>query len=544
MAQSAIFWHGESRQDTLMIERIAGRVFTEIFNQIPLLEPDLLRKSFPEEIFFKSHFSSQLFFSAYPNGTRYDILFRSFASLQSAIVYTHSQFATDSIRFIYPLSGVNTADWFEFHIQNHILKKDQRQDFFFGGNAKLKIDGTPIGADVYLNGVATGQKIPCEIENLLPITYLVELIGAYCGAEKVKLIPNGTAGVTIRGKPSLSLLEVLSEPSGLEIEVDGDRSGFTPYYRELSPGGVMISVGGDNRELLSKRVEVNPLEWKTIQFVPRIMYRVVLYSNPPGAAIYSGPLRIGTAGDTLPCSPNGEVWRVDHPYANPKEIQVTGDERDIVVLHVALGPAEGLLRLKNWYPVSTLRYNGKALQVTNPDSLPVLAGKSIIEISTPGFLSKRIDVELQRGEFYDLNAEPVPAPDWRSAIYSLAFPGLGQYLDGDWKRAGVYGIAFLTSAIFWNHSEKQVKEAVKSANFAEMNYQRSLTVYKAQFWSNQADQRWSEAEKFQSTRNSWAIATLAFWGASALDRVVLPSKSIAVVPSTKTNGLELQWYIR
>ncbi|MCX7834772.1 MAG: DUF5683 domain-containing protein [bacterium] len=539
----AIFWHGETYQDTLMIERIANPISIELSKLFDLIEPELIRKQFPKEIFENTPIAHQMFFTAYPNGTRIDVFFKKYVNIQTAVVYTLTETTIDSIRFLYPLTGVNTADWFEARLYLHISKKEKRQDIFLGGNSKIVVDGSPIGADVYLNGISTGQKIPCTLDYLLPGTYLVEIIGNYCGAEKVQLLPNSKIGVTIRGKPTPALLEVLSEPSGLDIEVDGVRTDVTPYYRETRPGELIVSVGGGNREVISKRIEIGPLEWKTVLFEPRLMHRVIIYSNPPGAVIYNGPQRIGVSGDTLPCSPKGETWTIDHPLANPKDVFIVGSEEDVIIHHVELKPAEAYLILKNWYPSSTLRYANKSFQVTTPEKFPILAGMQEIEIVTPGYKTKRFKVNLERGDSFEINAEPIPLPNWRSALYSMAVPGLGQVRDGDWIRASLYGTLYLASAVGWLYTEKKLVDEIHSANHAESQYRRALSVHDARYWSATADKSWQNAQRYQNLRNISITSFFVVWGGSVLDRIVFPSRPVRITTSNDKSRVEFSWTI-
>lgn len=540
---TALFWHGETYQDTLFIERVASAIYKELVHSTTFIDPEFIRKHFSNEIFRATPTAYQLFFSAIPNGIRIDIHFKQYGSIQTAVVYTRTQTTLDSTRFLYPLIGANAADWFEFHLFTHLTNQGKNPNVFFGGNSKIKVDGSPLGAEVLLNGNPTGKKIPCVFDSLQAGDYLVEIFGEYCGAQKVQLLSNSTVGVKIQGKLTPSLLEVLSDPIGLEVEIDGVRSGFTPYYRESGSGELVVSVGGSGYEIISKRIELTPLEWKTLFFSPRLMHKVIVFSDPPGATIYHGPYRIGLAGDTLSCSPNGETWIVDHPRATPKEVFISGQENQVTVHHVKLNPAEAYLHLKNWQPASSLRYLNKTYKVSNPNEFPILAGQYTIEIITPGYKTKRIPIDLERGEFYTIDATPIPSPSWKSAVYSLAVPGLGQYQDGDWIRAGIYGALILTTAIGWYQSETQIISEIRSAKKAEEVYNRSLSVHSAQYWGSVMDQHWRQAEKFQTIRNYWATAFFVVWGSSVLDRILFPSRSVRLVPNPETNGIKLSWEI-
>ncbi|MDK9701398.1 MAG: hypothetical protein OEM52_14780, partial [bacterium] len=404
---TGLFWYAATASDTALAERIAPSIAVKLSERIALLSPDFLRDRYGDTLTQNSSYARTRFQELFPDGVRLEFHLQRLGNSSSLKCYRIEQTKRDSLRLFYAGGSEEIADWFEFYFLKWFLG-----DVSSGkqtGTATIIVDGTPIGAQISIDGIPTGERIPARLVNISEGEHLIEITGNLRASQKVLARADGSVGITLRGKPITTLLEVVSDPPGLPIEIDGVSSGYTPYLRESTEASLSVTIGGGERELISRIVDLEPGQWRTMYFAPQLMNRIAIRTFPPGAVIYDGPVRIGSDGDTIPCSPHGQQqWTVDHPYAFPKTFPITGTPGKVQTMLFQLPPALAFLRLHGWYHQSTLRVDKDVIAVSLPDSQEVLAGKRTLEIATPGFRTRRTTLSLERGAHVLVDATPIP----------------------------------------------------------------------------------------------------------------------------------------
>ena len=130
----------------------------------------------------------------------------------------------------------------------------------------------------------------------------------------------------LEGQPGR--LEVSTQPSQLEVRLNGASIGRTPLTRNVPQGTHVLEVGGGDRVLLKKNIKIRAGKRTTIQQpVPRkdAMARVVLKSEPRARVYLDGKATtFFTNGPEIPLSPN-----VEHRIGFSKRTR--GIDREIVV---------------------------------------------------------------------------------------------------------------------------------------------------------------------------------------------------------------------
>ncbi len=537
----AIFWHANSASDTILVERIATSIAEKLYERGILISPDSIRSICGESVFDATSNAREQFFQKFRTATRIDIMVRRFGGSVSATAYSTNLQTSDSLRIFYPGTTIEVSDWIEFQLTKWILPSYSVQTSNL--KARLEVDGLPLGAEIYIDGKPTGSRIPARFDSIDAGIHLVEIVGKNVAASKVNCYPNTIAGVQLKGREVKALLEILTNPPGLNVAIDDVNSGATPYLRESPAGSYSITVGGGEHEELVRLVDIVEHEWRVINLTPRIMNRVVVVTTPPGAVLYNGPVRVGTSGDTLTCSPEGEDWTADHPYAYPAPIHVKGEPRKISFLEVRLPPAHSFLWLKNWYHLSHLTIDESEIAVTRPDSQSIPAGKHEVAILTPGFKTRKFPIDLQRGALESIEAQPIPSPSWKAAAMSLVVPGLGQFADGNRIRGAAFLVAAIISSSGWRQADRSLVDRINQAQSADRNYYKALSTSTAIQWHQIADSRWSSASQQSNKRNLWASSAIAIWGLAALDRIVFPTRELKPADFPAGSGIRVEFPI-
>ncbi len=533
----ALFWHAASGQDTSLVENLAPRIASLYDSSNALLQPDLVHTHLSDLVFDNSDTARSLFTATYPHCTRIDISFQRFGNTATLSALRFTRLKVDTLRVFYPGANKDVIDWLEFQLTKWLFPVAVIPLVKLVKKNSVEVGGTPVGAEIMVDGEPTGERIPATLDKLSSGYHLVELVGEYIAARKINLLPNTSMGIELIGQPCHSLLEVRSDPPGLDVSIDGISSGATPFLRESIPGSYSVTIGGDNREEITRMIDLEAHQWRVLTLSPKLMNRVVIVTNPPGGVIYNGPVRVGIAGDTLPCPSEGATWTVDHPLASPVNLVVKGEPGKVVTLEVNLPPAIAYVRLKNWSWTSQLLMDDSLLKVFRADSQQVLAGRHTYTILTPGFRTRHYVYTIDRNTMTTVEARPVPSPSWLSISLSTIAPGFGQLYDGYRGRGSIMMMTAIITATGLVQADNELRKEISFAQDAEWNYRRSISTSSAISWAKVADGRWNSAREQLKKRDSWTVAVGAVWTISILDRILFPPNELKAGPVGSGMGI-------
>jgi hypothetical protein len=124
----------------------------------------------------------------------------------------------------------------------------------------LEVTSTPPGADILLDGEATGEKTPhtfparrsgeYEVTVSLPPYYLPDV-------RKVRLGGGRKTPVAVELDANFGGLEVTSEPAGLSVTIDGKEAGKTPLaLAQLAAGAHEVRIASEQYAAPSQRVSI------------------------------------------------------------------------------------------------------------------------------------------------------------------------------------------------------------------------------------------------------------------------------------------------
>jgi TonB family protein len=169
----------------------------------------------------------------------------------------------------------------------------------FAGGA-LRIETTPPGAAISVNGEPRGSA-PLDLAGLAIGSYEVraELKGYDAKAEVVAIVesePNATVSLTLsRTAPTTGSVEVVSEPAGATVTVDGGRGGETPIAElKLRPGSHALEIVADGYERWTGSVNVEAGKKARVEAVLR---EVPKATPTPPPAVDAGRVYFNTTAD-------------------------------------------------------------------------------------------------------------------------------------------------------------------------------------------------------------------------------------------------------
>ncbi|EHQ35698.1 DUF3344 domain-containing protein [Methanoplanus limicola] len=142
-------------------------------------------------------------------------------------------------------------------------EKINPRDYRFG---KVFVDSVPAGAEIYVDGFATGYSTPYSIDNISDGRHIISVSRpGYIDEEKEILfapdISDIDKSVKFILKPYLyGSLEVTSTPPGAKIYLYGKNTGeVTPQiFRYMDLGAIDIRIVGDNNAVLREDVIIEP----------------------------------------------------------------------------------------------------------------------------------------------------------------------------------------------------------------------------------------------------------------------------------------------
>jgi len=132
-------------------------------------------------------------------------------------------------------------------------------------NGVLTVSSSPLGADVYLNGTLIGTT-PIEEYPLVPGTYELEIVKENYESQTIAVTvePGESKNITVTLSPVKAILEVLSEPPGANVYLNGTLIGTTPIKDySILPGTYELKVLKDGYQEYSTLITIGPKETKS-----------------------------------------------------------------------------------------------------------------------------------------------------------------------------------------------------------------------------------------------------------------------------------------
>lgn len=132
-------------------------------------------------------------------------------------------------------------------------------------NGVLTVSSSPLGADVYLNGTLIGTT-PIEEYPLVPGTYELEIVKENYESQTIAVTvePGESKNITVTLSPVKAILEVLSEPPGANVYLNGTLIGTTPIKDySILPGTYELKILKDGYQEYSTLITIGPKETKS-----------------------------------------------------------------------------------------------------------------------------------------------------------------------------------------------------------------------------------------------------------------------------------------
>lgn len=154
----------------------------------------------------------------------------------------------------------------------------------------LRVESTPGGADIYLNGEPTGQKTPYSFPRKKSGVYKVSLVLPLHRSVLVEanVAPTKAGLVNATLQADFGVLEVTSEPRDAEVWIDGEPvGGRTPWTSPRKKAGhYRVAVVRDLHRPFEVDVELGAGKTEIVRAQLLPQYGVLdVRSDPPGAAI-------------------------------------------------------------------------------------------------------------------------------------------------------------------------------------------------------------------------------------------------------------------
>lgn len=214
-------------------------------------------------------------------------------------------------------------------------------------NGGVSITSNPPGADIYIDGSYRGET-PATVGGLSPGTYTLMLrkAGYLEASDKISITPGvgAISQVTLKKYqpgPALGSIEVVSEPPGVFVYLDGTFQGVTHFGKPLDLTGVktgshtlmleLTDYEPVSQEILITDGSIFPviarMKTKPNTSVPDSTGELYIDSSPSGADVYLDGKYLGTTPMSLSDIPAGNhtvLLQMDDYTDWKGAVQVTG----------------------------------------------------------------------------------------------------------------------------------------------------------------------------------------------------------------------------
>lgn len=154
-------------------------------------------------------------------------------------------------------------------------------------SGSIKVNSSPSGASVYLNGNDTGKKTPCLLDSVPSGRCDIRLqLTNYAPATRTVTVNNGeTSDILVTLESRFATITINSLPGAI-IKVNGAEVGKTTYKENLQEGIYDVEVLLAGHQTETKQIEVVANQSQTITLNPTPIYGTIdVNSNPMGATI-------------------------------------------------------------------------------------------------------------------------------------------------------------------------------------------------------------------------------------------------------------------
>ncbi len=117
------------------------------------------------------------------------------------------------------------------------------------------------------------------------------------------------------------------------------------------------------------------------------------------------------------------------------------------------------------------------------------------------------------------SALPVFAADAEDIMYSILFPGLGQFRTGRYSRATVFMGTELIALIGLGISDIQYDRSIEAYEKAKFLYGNADYIGDARSYYNDMVEQWDKAEDYQRYRNTFLGVAAGVWVINVIDIV-------------------------
>ncbi len=266
---------------------------------------------------------------------------------------------------------------------------------------ELRVTSTPSGAEVLVNGEPAGTTPlhrPQQQAGPLQITVRFPLHLEH--TEQVRLEAGGKVALSPRLVSAYGRLEVVSEPSGAELLLDGTARGRTPLTLDRVPlGEHRLLLRLPLHETVEEAVEVGAGATRTLRFELAANYGILLVHPPDVAAqVYVDGERLGPPGRfELEAGPRVVEVRPEEPSHHAYEQAVQIERGETAELTPELTPRLGGLLITTEPAGARVLVDG-APQASEPVRLEdLLIGRHELRAEEEGFVPERREVEVEEG---------------------------------------------------------------------------------------------------------------------------------------------------
>ena len=295
----------------------------------------------------------------------------------------------------------------------------------------IEVISEPSNADVYVDGYSVG-KTPVKTKvDVGEHTVRISKDHYFEVEKKVKVNVNQVVEITQKLTP-MGVLAVTSMPSGAQVYVNGIYKGTTPVEVHLSGGEYLIKVYKEGYGGMNKKITIQPLTTKAVNFELKPVGSVGVESDPKQAKVFLDGSYIGTTPLVIPDLSFGDheiVIMKDNYERWVKKIRIETPEKRYI--HARLTPYSGSLRITSVPSVANVYINGEKVGITpfTKDDIPVGTYDVKVVKGEVGMWEQKVKIERNRTTELDLNLTIVGLLE----IETIPVENASVYIDGIYK---------------------------------------------------------------------------------------------------------------
>ncbi len=242
------------------------------------------------------------------------------------------------------------------------------------------------------------------------------------------------AGGCDRARPDTGSIEVITDPEGAHVYINGESKGVSPVkIRNLPAGSHLIQASRSGyRDIYST---VHLFEGQSVLHeikMEPLRGLLLVETDPPGAEVILADSYRGETPLLVSNLPLGTYrMRLQADGHFPRELTVHLDRRTPKHVSTELPVDAATLVVRSTPEGGTVRIDGSSYEETPTRIERVRTGEVLVEISLDGYLPYQREMRLRSGEEYRLDATLIPLPG--GLTVSTVPPEARVYLDGEYK---------------------------------------------------------------------------------------------------------------